>query len=85
MYHLVEERPVKRFPGLELSLFWNHNHVLRYGIIGIVLVQRFDGANPQVVPNHRIDGSEAEMFPVSDFRSRVLSFQLFPQFRACLL
>ena len=85
MRHLVEKRPVERFPVLELLLLGHDDFVLRDRVVGVVLVHRLDGANPEVVLYHRIDGSETELLAVPDFRLPVLLLQLFPHFRTSLL
>lgn len=74
--HLVEQRSVERLPGLELLLFGYDDFVLRDGVIRLVLMLRPDGADPEVVPDHRIDRRETQMFPVLDLRPCDLLLQL---------
>lgn len=85
MRHLVEKRPVERLPVLELFLLGHDDFVLRDRVVGVVLVHRLYGANPEVILYHRIDGSETELLAVPYFRLPVLLLQLFPHLRTGLL
>ena len=81
--HFMKQRSVKGFSGLELFFFGHDYLVSRNRVVCFVLMFRFDGTNPKLVPNHRIDGHETEMFAVFD-PFPVLYLQLLPQLRSCL-
>lgn len=81
--HFMKQRSVKGFSGLELFFFGHDYLVSRNRVVCFVLMSRFDRTNPKVIPNHRIDGRETEMFAVFD-PFPVLYLQLLPQLRSCL-